>query len=183
MILDLLHSLAAICMQNWPLLIAVFIGYQLFRRYIRYRNSPLRQQGIPGPFLAGYTSWYRAYYANIRRNWHEKLVELHEQYGTIVWVTPEEVSVADPTLRNVLYGFADERKDEAFFAKSKAFETGTFNDDFNFIFETDPAKARFGKKALAHPYSEKGLSKLEHNFDKVCRKVHDYHSDPTKSCE
>jgi hypothetical protein len=96
-----------------------------------------------------------------------KLVELHEEYGPIVWIAPDEVSVADPKLRSALYGFADERKEESFFPKSKSFETGLFNEDFNFVFETDPARARLGKYALSHPYSEKGLVRLEHNFDQV----------------
>jgi hypothetical protein len=127
----------------------------------------MKKQGVPGPFLAGFTCWYRAYYANIKRNWHAKLVELHEEYGPIVWIAPDEVSVADPKLRSALYGFADERKEESFFPKSKSFETGLFNEDFNFVFETDPARARLGKYALSHPYSEKGLVRLEHNFDQV----------------
>lgn len=166
-VMNLLLAGAVICKNNWLLLSAVFVGYQLYRRQARYMNSPMKLQGVPGPFLAAFTCWYRVYYANIRRNWHEKLVELHEEYGPIVWIAPDEVSVADPKLRGILYGFADDRKDETFFPKCKSFETGTFNDDFNFVFETDPARARLGKYALSHPYSEKGLAKLEHHFDEV----------------
>lgn len=152
---------------NWTLLFVLFLVHQLGRRAVRYANSPMRRQGIPGPFLAGFTCWYRAYYANIGRNWHTKLIELHERYGTIVWIAPDEVSVSDPKLRGMLYSFADERREESFFPKSKSFETGLFNDDFNFVFETDPARARLGKYALSHPYSEKGLAALEHNFDQA----------------
>jgi len=152
---------------NWALLFVLFLVHQLGRRAVRYANSPMRRQGIPGPFLAGFTCWYRAYYANIGRNWHAKLIELHEHYGTIVWIAPDEVSVSDPKLRGMLYSFADERREESFFPKSKSFETGLFNDDFNFVFETDPARARLGKYALSHPYSEKGLAALEHHFDQV----------------
>ncbi|KAA8895822.1 cytochrome P450 [Sphaerosporella brunnea] len=139
----------------------------MLKRLVRYVDSPMRKQGIPGPFLAGYTSWYRAFYADITHNWHDKLVQLHDEYGPIVWIAPDEVSVSDPKLRGVLYSFADERREESFFPKAKSFETGLFNNDFNFVFETDPARARIGKYALSHPYSEKGLAKLEHHFDEA----------------
>ena len=166
--LKLLGAVFAAAKVNWMNLLVLFIAYQLGRRVIRYLNSPMRRQSIPGPFLAGFTCWYRAYYANVGRNWHAKLIELHNQYGTVVWIAPDEVSISDPKLRGMIYSFADERKEESFFPKSKSFETGLFNDDFNFVFETNPAMARLGKYALSHPYSEKGLSKLENHFDEVC---------------
>ncbi|KAI5857066.1 cytochrome P450 [Tricharina praecox] len=166
-VLQLFAAVFTALKRNLALLIAGFFAYQLGRRVIRYVNSPMRRQGVPGPFLAGFTCWYRAYYANVRRNWHAKLIELHKQYGTIVWISPDEVSISDPMLRGTLYSFADERKEESFFLKAKSFQTGLFNEDFNFVFETDPARARLGKYALSHPYSEKGLSKLEHHFDEA----------------
>jgi len=174
MIRDLLPSLLVVLAEGLKghclLLAIVFIGYQLMKRAIRYYRSPLRHQGIPGPFLAGFSCWYRVFYADVRRNWHAKLVELHGEYGPIVWIAPDEVSISDPLLRGSIYPFADNRKEKSFFAKSKSFETGLFNDDFNFVFETDAAKARLGKYALSHPYSEKVLAKLENNFDEVCTK-------------
>ena len=168
LIMQLLGGAAVILKDYWLQLLIVGIGHQLYRRTVRYLDSPMRKQGVPGPFLAAFSCWYRAFYANVRRNWHAKLVELHEEYGPIVWISPDEVSVSDPKLRGVLYSSADERKEESFFPKSKSFETGTFNDDFNFVFETDPARARLGKYALSHPYSEKGLAKLENHFDQAC---------------
>lgn len=167
LIMQLLGGAAVILKDYWLQLLIVGIGHQLYRRTVRYLNSPMRKQGVPGPFLAAFSCWYRAYYANVRRNWHAKLIELHEEYGTIVWISPEEVSVSDPKLRGVLYSFADERKEQSFFPKSSWFETGTFNEDYNIIFETDPTRARLGKTVMSHPYSEKGLSTLENQFDQV----------------
>jgi hypothetical protein len=165
---ELLFTVLKVCKEHWASLLICVVGCELYKRAARYNSSPMKKQGIPGPFLAGFTSWYRAYYANVTHNWHYKLIELHGKYGPIVWITPDEVSVSDPKLRSVLYSFADERREDSFFPKSKSFETGLFNNDFNFVFETNPARARLGKYALSHPYSEKGLAKLEHYFDQVC---------------
>lgn len=82
-------------------------------------------------------------------------------------IAPREVSVSDPKLRGRIYAFADERQEESFFRKGEAFETGMFNEDFNFVFETEPGRARRGKKALSHPYSERGLRVHEGEFDGV----------------
>ena len=154
------------------LLALAFLVYQLIFRLERYIKSPLRSQKIPGPLLGKFSSWYRAYYVLIWRNWHFKLQELHAQHGPIVWIAPREVSVSDPKLRGIIYAFADERKEASFFRKGEAFETGMFNEDFNFVFESDPVKARKGKYALSHPYSEQGLKAQEGEFDKVCKSAH-----------
>jgi hypothetical protein len=167
-IVERILAILKACGEHWMSLLVCIVGTEVLRRVVRYYNSPMYKQGIPGPFLAGFTSWYRFYYADITHNWHDKLVKLHDKYGTIVWIAPDEISISDPKLRAVLYSFADERKEDSFFPKSKSFGTGQFNDDFNFVFETDPARARLGKYALSHPYSEKGLAKLEHHFDQVC---------------
>lgn len=152
---------------NIHIAVLMFFVYQIGSRLLRYHNSPLRKQGIPGPALAHITSWYRAYYVLVHRNWHRKLQELHAKYGTVVWIAPDEVSVSDPNLRSTIYGFADDRKEETFFRKGEVFETGQINEDFNFVFETDPKKARIGKYGMSHAYSEKGLSLLEDEFDMV----------------
>lgn len=133
----------------------------------KYLKSPFRKQGIPGPFLAKFTNLYRAYYT-IRRTWHRDLMGLHDKYGPVVWITPNEVSCSDPFLRNQIYSFANDKKEETFFRKAPNYETGSINEDFSFIFEREPEKARLGKKYMSHFYSESYLTKLEGNFDQVC---------------
>ncbi|KAI5816399.1 cytochrome P450 [Pyronema omphalodes] len=163
----LLSESGAFIANHWPLVIVGVLIGNIFRLILRYWTSPLRAERIPGPFLAGFTNFYRLFYVDITRDWHDQLVKLHKKYGPVVWVAPYEVSVSDPKLRSVIYGFADERKEESFFPKSRSSETGLFNEDFNFAFETDPARARLGKYALSHAYSEKGLMNLEHYFDEA----------------
>lgn len=149
------------------LLLMAFISYALLFRLIRYYYSPLVKQGIPGPRLAAFTSWYRALHIHLFHRFQEHLCALHAQYGPVVQISPNEISVSDPLLRSTIYGFADERQTETFFAKGRPFETGTFNEDFNFLFERDPALARLGRKVMSHSYSERGLAKYEEDFELV----------------
>jgi len=131
-----------------------------------YLKSPFRAQNIPGPFLGKFTYAYRWYYV-MRHTWHRDLMDLHKKYGPVIWIAPNDISVSDPHLRNIIYGFQNHKKEFTFFGKSQSYETGSINQDFSFIFEQDPEKARLGKYHMSHFYSEQGLLGLEENFDKV----------------
>ncbi|KAG0124823.1 cytochrome P450 [Tuber indicum] len=135
-----------------------------------YLTSPFRRQNIPGPFLGKFTNAYRWYYV-MRHTWHRDLMDLHKKYGPVVWIAPNDISVSDPSLRNVIYGFQNHKKDFTFFRKSHSYETGSINQDFSFIFEQDPEKARLGKYYMSHFYSEQGLLNLEENFDKAVNEL------------
>ncbi|PVH76546.1 cytochrome P450 [Cadophora sp. DSE1049] len=74
-------------------LICLFIYRILFH--------PLRN--IPGPFLAKITGHWR----NDRTwqgTWHDDILQLHEQYGPVVRIAPNEVSVIDQNCIKTLYG-------------------------------------------------------------------------------
>jgi len=92
---------------------------------------------------------------------------LHKKYGHIVWIAPNEISVSDTNLRNVIYGFQNYKKDLTFFKKSRSYEIVSANQDFSFVFEQNSGNARLGKYHMWHFYSEQGLLDLEENFDKV----------------
>ncbi|KAF4610870.1 hypothetical protein D9613_007210 [Agrocybe pediades] len=59
----------------------------------------------PGPRLAAFTTWYRAYYDILMDGaWAQHLESLHEQYGPIVRVGPNELHFGDPRAYNDIYG-------------------------------------------------------------------------------
>jgi hypothetical protein len=58
---------------------------------------------IPGPFLAGLSDYWRAWYQR-RGELRGKLIELHEQYGPVVRYGVRSVSVNDPSAVDVIYG-------------------------------------------------------------------------------
>lgn len=60
-------------------------------------------QKIPGPFLARFSGLWR----NIRYfrgTWHDDVLKLHEKYGPVVRIAPNEVSFVDRKALLVLYG-------------------------------------------------------------------------------
>ncbi|KAF9530327.1 cytochrome P450 [Crepidotus variabilis] len=59
----------------------------------------------PGPPLAALTSWYRIYYDIVRDgSWSKHLESLHETYGYVVRVGPNELHFSNPDAYNDIYG-------------------------------------------------------------------------------
>ncbi len=76
-----------------PLLIAAYVLYTAcWVIYIRHFH-PYRD--IPGPYLASISTWWRWYAVrySIESNLHHAL---HEKYGPLVRIAPDEVSISDP---------------------------------------------------------------------------------------
>ena len=68
--------------------VVILIPYVVYQRFF----SSLA--GIPGPFLASLTPWWLV--RTIRQhNFHREIQRLHEKYGPIVRIRPNEVSVSD----------------------------------------------------------------------------------------
>ncbi|KIM39662.1 hypothetical protein M413DRAFT_19768 [Hebeloma cylindrosporum] len=76
------------------------ITAQAFKRLY---NHPLSK--YPGPPLAALTLWYKAYYDIVKDGgWSEHIEQLHERYGTIVRIAPNELHFSDPRAYNEIYG-------------------------------------------------------------------------------
>lgn len=89
-----LHALHLVCVSAC---IYTIVGavYRIF-------YSPIAQ--YPGPRLAALTFWYEFYYDVVckgRYSW--KIQELHQIYGPIVRINPQELHVADPAFYDSVY--------------------------------------------------------------------------------
>jgi cytochrome P450 len=74
------------------------IGLVLYRLYW----SPLRK--YPGPKLAAITGYYETYYSIVKGGqWPFEIQRMHEKYGPIVRITPDELHIDDPTFFEVLF--------------------------------------------------------------------------------
>ena len=59
-----------------------------------------------GPRLAALTGWYTLYFDAIRGGvFLQKLERLHDRYGMIVRIGPNEIHIADPTFYDTLFNF------------------------------------------------------------------------------
>lgn len=80
----------------WATLCILIIVWIALLYLYRITFHPLAS--FPGPKLAGMTLWYEFYYDFfLRGRYVFKVKEMHEKYGPIVRVTPDELHVNDPS--------------------------------------------------------------------------------------
>lgn len=85
----------------------------LLRLLYRVLSSPLRS--IPGPFWARFTKLW--YFNRVRRGHFETdNIDLHQKYGPIVRIAPNQYSVSDLATVKTIYGTGSK------FAKSDWYE-------------------------------------------------------------
>ncbi|EEH43171.2 uncharacterized protein PADG_07991 [Paracoccidioides brasiliensis Pb18] len=78
----------------------IYLAYlAIYRLYV----SPLA--GFPGPKLAALTRWYEAYYEIVLLGqFSRKIDELHDTYGPIIRVAPDEIHIRDSSFFEKAYG-------------------------------------------------------------------------------
>ena len=86
-------------LSTWIFLAAV-LGL-LFRSLYLHLSSPLSK--VPGPFIARFSRWWLAYHG-WRGDFHRLLTSLHEQYGEVVRIGPNEVNTLSPDAVKKIYG-------------------------------------------------------------------------------
>ncbi|KAI0485055.1 cytochrome P450 [Xylariaceae sp. FL0804] len=90
---------AGTCLVATAILVGVYIlitaAYRLFAHPLAH---------VPGPRLAGVSYWYECYYDVFRpAQYAFQIRALHQRYGPIIRITPDEVSIADPEFISSIY--------------------------------------------------------------------------------
>ncbi|KAI8938499.1 hypothetical protein NX059_004389 [Plenodomus lindquistii] len=87
-----------------PVLLAIAAGLYCCALYFyRLYLHPLAK--FPGPKLAAISSWYEAYYEIVLTGQYSRQIsKLHDQYGPIIRVTPDELHIRDPRFFDQVYG-------------------------------------------------------------------------------
>jgi hypothetical protein len=82
----------------------------------------------PGPKLAAATVWYEFYYDGVQRGRYTfKIQEMHDKYGPIVRISPEELHCNDPSFIDTLYAGGSVRRDKyEYFASQFGYVSTTY---------------------------------------------------------
>ncbi|KAF5339288.1 hypothetical protein D9758_013338 [Tetrapyrgos nigripes] len=125
------------------------LAYVIFQRLL----NPLIR--FPGPTLAKWTSYYMAYYDIWKGGgWIEQLQELHQLYGPVVRVGPNQLHFNDPQ------AYADIYSSTSKFTKDPDLY-GLFPADDSLFTQTDPRKVSARKPLVAPFFSRQMVLTLE----------------------
>ncbi|KAF9259803.1 cytochrome P450 [Marasmius fiardii PR-910] len=127
----------------------------------------------PGPFLAQWTSFYRAYYdIVVGGGWIEHLQDLHEIYGPVVRIGPNELHFSDPTAYADIYTSTPLHLKDPHMYDTFAIPPSSFS-------ETDPREHNIVKSLTSAFFSRKAILGVEHiiqeQIDKLISQLLKYH--------
>jgi cytochrome P450 len=105
----------------------------------------------PGPFLAKFTNLYQVYYAH-KGTQHQKLYQLHQQYGTIVRFGPNHISINDASALEPIYGHQANTRKSSFY--------GAFY-GVNILNIVDKKAHAQKRRVIARGISDKGIREIE----------------------
>ncbi|KAL3437844.1 cytochrome P450 [Aspergillus tetrazonus] len=155
------------------LTIAGVLAFLIFRSlYVvvyRLYFSPLAR--FPGPKLAALSTWYEAYYDLFKKphggQFAFHIKRLHEKYGPIVRVGPNEVHIDDPDYYNEVYSMASPSKPIDKLTRYKhrfAMPEAT-------ISTVDSEHHRIRRAAIAPFFTRARISSLESTLTEVIQRI------------
>jgi cytochrome P450 len=129
--------------------VAVTVAIALYRCVLH----PLAS--IPGPFTARFTGLWRTYHY-FRGTWHDDVLDLHQTYGRVVRIAPNEVSVVDGETLKKLYGHGKPAKKTTWYSTWEIPGAATA-----FFAQQDPKYHSFLRKRVSHVYSMTSIVDME----------------------
>ncbi|CAP80267.1 Pc12g06400 [Penicillium rubens Wisconsin 54-1255] len=130
--------------------------------YYRHTQHPLYK--FPGPRSAAWSNVLYCYYY-IQGRQPFKLLELHNQYGSVVRTAPNDLSFNTAGAFRDIYNF---RPGHETFIKSDWYDGGVFADKaHSIVSEREPGKHGHMRKYLSHAFSDKSLKAQEPLIDEV----------------
>lgn len=129
---------------------AYFVFLAVYRLYLH----PLAK--YPGPKIAALTVWYEFYYDAIKQGRYTFEIErMHEQYGPIVRISPDELHVNEPAFIEQLYTGGGKKRDKyPYFSNQFGIPDSVFGTDSHDLH-------RLRRGALNRFFSKASVTKLE----------------------
>ncbi|OTA59659.1 putative cytochrome P450 [Hypoxylon sp. EC38] len=143
---------------------AVIVAYLIALVIHRLFFHPLSV--FPGPKLAAVTVWYEFYYDGIKGGQYTfKIREMHEKYGPIIRISPNELHCNDPSFIDTLYAGGSVRRDKYAYYASQFGVFGTVHHNLH----------RLRRSAINRFFSRASVSKLEpmihDKVDLLCKQL------------
>ncbi|KAJ6092288.1 cytochrome P450 [Penicillium canescens] len=154
---DPVAALSSLC-------VLYIISLVVYRLYLH----PL--SGYPGPKIAALTVWYEFYYDGIQRGRYTfEIQRMHEQYGPIVRISPNELHVNDPDFINELYAGGGKPRDKyPYFSAQFGIPDSVFGTPGHDLH-------RLRRSALNRFFSKASVTKLEpiihRAIEKLCEQL------------
>ncbi|KAH6915232.1 benzoate 4-monooxygenase cytochrome P450 [Coprinopsis sp. MPI-PUGE-AT-0042] len=139
-----------VCVCGWLALILLGCLYLVVQRLMFH---PLAS--IPGPTLAALTPFYKTYYEVVQGGkWLRHLKSLHDAYGSVVRVGPNEVHFDDPRAFNRIFSLGSHlTKDPGFYA--------CFGVNASTFGSTDAVEAKARREVLSPFFEKRSITELE----------------------
>ncbi|KAL2848899.1 cytochrome P450 [Aspergillus pseudoustus] len=134
----------------------------IHRAYIH----PLRR--VPGPRLARFTELWRTN-RYFQGDWFHDILDLHEKYGPVVRIAPNEVSVVSPYLIKTVYSHTGGTVKTRWYDTWAALGGGTkaASEAPSFFGATDPNQHSFLRRRVSATYSMSAIVALEPKIQSV----------------
>ncbi|KAL2786641.1 cytochrome P450 [Aspergillus keveii] len=139
---------------------------------ILYRQFLHPLAGIPGLFFAELTGQWRNWYFS-NGQWHDVILNLHERYGRVVRLAPNELSIVDAMADRLLYGHGTKAE------KTHWYGTWDIPDTAAGLFGTRDVKEHsFLRRRVSAAFSMSSILKFEPYiqgcFDLLFEKIRKY---------
>lgn len=147
----------------------IYVGILVcYRIYL----SPLAR--FPGPRLAAATGLYEAYYQIVKGGtftWH--IDDLHQKYGPIIRIKPNEIHIKDPTYYNTLYAGPGKHRNKDNWFSSISFPQSLFS-------TSDHGLHRARRRVLAQFFKKKEISQMQSLIWANFQRLSDHFSSSSK---
>ncbi|KAH6674962.1 putative cytochrome P450 [Halenospora varia] len=158
---DVTESVAA---HLWFTALTISTIYLISLSIYRLIFHPLAN--FPGPKFAALTVWYEFYYDGLKRGQYGfEIGKMHEKYGPIVRISPNELHVNDPTFIDTLYAGGGKRRDKY------EYFTAQFGIPKSVFATVSHDLHRLRRGALNRYFSKASVAKLEPTINQVVQKL------------
>ncbi|KAL4732999.1 cytochrome P450 [Aspergillus similis] len=148
----------------WAVLSLAMVLYTVVLGVYRLFFHPLSR--FPGPVLAALTVWYEFYYDGIQRGLYTfEIQRMHEKYGPVVRISPNELHVNEPSFIEELYAGSGKRRDKyPYFTCQFGIPDSVFGTPGHDLH-------RLRRGALSRFFSKTSVTKLEPIIESAIRKL------------